>query len=844
MIPTPTPSLLLDSHRIIQETRSKHLAEDERIAARQAQAAAIQQQREQAQKQQDQLRGPSVQRGFDPSSRVKGSEISAGRPPTLPEKLDEGKGKGRAVDVGQEEIPVRRGSGNSPSKNATAPGFQRRQSQPGQPQSQPQSQSQPAQKQQAGANGLVPGTGPMPTQMPLNAALQELVVRFYRFERYAVPLIRSLETRLLDIERDAQMAQLQGDALSVNSNRDREMDRWVGQMTGVMKHEVGQLKAATKEIREGRELVAEVARMQGRNRGREPSASMGGSQFLNQNQSQFQAQPPSAPALKNNSTVGDSPSSTRVETGAYIQATLPSEVAHSQPRPALGDDSSIVQSPSEQSVTASQQESLAESEASGSNPATTGHSQRATNISSASFRSAVPASRAETSARTGSRAAESNSASLQRKKTLGLPPGSAPDLDKDEGKFSPKKTSHQDLQSEGLDRERERERSVSPSGRKRYTSTLGEPMRNGRISPSGDSQGQGSRINNFSRKEVLSPPSSNRFDSVGSDPRKGANMSSPSHSDTGSATSTSTAGRREISVENRLKALMAGSSPRTSSSLLSGDSAASASSSMIEQEREEEGEEEESSKIGDDYAMVASPIEETRSNRHQFHPSTSTDTTVTPARAAATSSGAGGRNDRLQASPSPNGYSSHLKTPSAASNNSGRTLSNSPTHGPVGSATPLIGGRVSPSPSRRSTSPSNFVPVNGGSNITTASHASQGLRARAQSYLQKAEPGTEGANSPRDSTLGLDSPRTEGLPSNLSSSPPKLVTSPVMSMRSNNSPIESPMNPTRALSVKKSATSFNSVGSGNNSPSGSNLRKGPPPGASLKERVAFFDTQK
>lgn len=135
----------------------------------------------------------------------------------------------------QHEIPVRRGG--PPDKNASA-------SQERRPSATP--------------SGLTAGSGPLPNAMPLDQALQEMMVRFYRFERYAVPLLRSLDGRLMDVERDNQMA-INGDTQSANSTRDREMDRWVGQMTSLMRHEIGQLQAATKEIRGARDLLGVFA---------------------------------------------------------------------------------------------------------------------------------------------------------------------------------------------------------------------------------------------------------------------------------------------------------------------------------------------------------------------------------------------------------------------------------------------------------------------------------------------------------------------------------------------------------------------------------------------------------
>lgn len=118
----------------------------------------------------------------------------------------------------------------------------------------------PAKTSQTGKSaGMTAGTGPLPLEMPMGEALQEMMIRFYRFERYAVPLMRSLEARVVDVERDNQMA-INADSLSADSRRDHEMDRWVGQMTGLMVHEISQLQAATREIRGARELIAVVVK--------------------------------------------------------------------------------------------------------------------------------------------------------------------------------------------------------------------------------------------------------------------------------------------------------------------------------------------------------------------------------------------------------------------------------------------------------------------------------------------------------------------------------------------------------------------------------------------------------
>ncbi|CEH18892.1 hypothetical protein CBOM_05595 [Ceraceosorus bombacis] len=238
---------LTPAQQIIAETRSRHLARE-----REEQQTALTPVRLTTQ----------MQRGFDvggPDSGTPAHGKQPSHPPTLPSKSPAASRRNPSdvppsESADQVETPVRRGSKPRTTRQGAAP----------------------AGRNPAAAAGLAPGQGPLPMDMTLPQALQEMMVRFYKYERYSVPLIRSLETRLLDIERDAQMA-INGDAASAHSGRDHEMDRWVGQMTGLMRHEVGQLKAATREIREGRELLAQVV---SRSAGTQP-----GSAFLPRAQS-------------------------------------------------------------------------------------------------------------------------------------------------------------------------------------------------------------------------------------------------------------------------------------------------------------------------------------------------------------------------------------------------------------------------------------------------------------------------------------------------------------------------------------------------------------------------------
>ncbi|TKY86867.1 hypothetical protein EX895_004155 [Sporisorium graminicola] len=365
---------LTPAQRIIQETRSKQLAREQ-----------IEAQRQEAAMHQQKIANSNPRETLAANAQFNG-------PPTPP------KGNDPALQGHQQRFPS--GAHQITREPATRSGG-------------PPPQSQPiasAVSGQRNGSTLAPGSGPMPADLPLRDALQEMMVRFYRFERYSVPLIRSLETRLLDIERDAMLAnnpqaRSSGTRASIASNHSAEMDRWVNQMTSLMKHEVGQLKAATKEIKESREIVAAVARS--------ASASGGPGVALSMSVSSF---------------------------GSLAAITPTTSVQQIQTQRPIAE------------VT-----------------------ERQTNVSSSTFESAVP---------------------LGGK--LGLPAGAKPALDRDEGKHggaaSPTKANF-GFASESAKEHKEnknmlRDRSVSPNGRPRFTSVLGQPLANaqapqqaGRLSP-------------------------------------------------------------------------------------------------------------------------------------------------------------------------------------------------------------------------------------------------------------------------------------------------------------------------------------------------------------------------
>ncbi|KAK0562874.1 hypothetical protein OC861_005090 [Tilletia horrida] len=221
-------AMLTPAQKIIQETRSR-----QSLAAQSSAPKAV-------------AGNPNI--GPDPTRGVQ-TPVFAPKQLDSPSAVD--KGKGRQLDPPEQrretpvETPVRRVSKRNTLRK------ENRQAQT------PVLASTPAQGSRQ-AQPLQPGTGPMPKDMSMSDALQDMMVRFYRFERYSVPLLRSMEQRLLDIERDAQIA-LHSDGTSTTSSRDQEMDRWVSEMTGMMKHEIGQLRAACKEIKEGRDVIANVA---------------------------------------------------------------------------------------------------------------------------------------------------------------------------------------------------------------------------------------------------------------------------------------------------------------------------------------------------------------------------------------------------------------------------------------------------------------------------------------------------------------------------------------------------------------------------------------------------------
>lgn len=636
---------LTPAQQIIAETRSKMSSYDEEFAKGQLSQSA---------KDKHPI-NTLVQRGFDTNRRS--SNGGGDRPPTLPTKSPHGS------EVKQSTPKVNNTEQKEENPTQTAP-----------------TKATPRTLSNAGPSGLTAGTGPMPKDMPMNHALQEMMVRFYRFERYAVPLMRSLEGRLIDIERDNQMA-LNGDGMSANSARDREMDRWVGQMTKLMRHEVGQLQAATHELRGSRELLAAVAKNQG----------------VGTTSSGFLSSHSPIPTNTTNTLQKDE----RAETSKAKEMSEPAKV------------------PSEMSRNLSSD------------------ARRGTNTSSTSFKSAI-------------------------RKPEGVPVTSAAN--------------------------------TSPNGRKRYTHALGRPMHDGKISPLVSP-----------RKEIDQP--------ILETP------ASPSPSDI------STASRRAVSIDERLKALMVDKS--RSPSLTTQDANSSLKSGMSLHgianqfgSRDEDASDDTSFekvplpkrntsvKIGDDYQLVMArgdseasatsasgqssedvmvktidddedddsivPDLSTKRSQHLQTPSnfsTQTDTTIKPSIA---------QQQQQQQS---------VKRQSSLSVNS-RAISTPTSPGRLPLSPNLTGNSLRlATPTRQgSTSPISMVPNETTSNIKTANHASNGLRARAQSYLQNAEqPSSSSGSALSSANVSASNSSSWNRISNSSSPQPPSSPSKVQPLKSSSS---------------------------------------------------------
>ncbi|WFD21328.1 hypothetical protein MCAP1_003589 [Malassezia caprae] len=117
----------------------------------------------------------------------------------------------------------------------------------------PASQSVVEQLQSQGMQVVLDaGDGVELTDLPLQQALQEMMMRFYFFERHSVPLLRELDKRLIALEQWADVPATETEAPAWN----REA---VNRMTSEVRREVRMLMHGTKMIHESRQQVQELA---------------------------------------------------------------------------------------------------------------------------------------------------------------------------------------------------------------------------------------------------------------------------------------------------------------------------------------------------------------------------------------------------------------------------------------------------------------------------------------------------------------------------------------------------------------------------------------------------------
>ncbi|CAO1612883.1 unnamed protein product [Jaminaea pallidilutea] len=161
--------------------------------------------------------------------------------------------RGRQVSTPPREVPVRRRTSpkKKPPMQGTAPetnGEQENATARGS--TQPSAMRSPT-ATPAPRKANAPGQGPLPMDFGPDAilpALQDMMTRFYRFERYCVPLLRTL---------DARYGEVQGAVQGQGVNNE-----WLEHVSTLMKHEIGQLRAAAGELHQGRQALDALVKLQ------------------------------------------------------------------------------------------------------------------------------------------------------------------------------------------------------------------------------------------------------------------------------------------------------------------------------------------------------------------------------------------------------------------------------------------------------------------------------------------------------------------------------------------------------------------------------------------------------
>ena len=93
------------------------------------------------------------------------------------------------------------------------------------------------------------GEGVQPKDMPLSSALQEMMVRFYSYERFSIPVLRELDNRLVDLEH----------WVLTQSATDKWKEESVARITSEMRREMRTLMHCLKGVHEARLAVQNIA---------------------------------------------------------------------------------------------------------------------------------------------------------------------------------------------------------------------------------------------------------------------------------------------------------------------------------------------------------------------------------------------------------------------------------------------------------------------------------------------------------------------------------------------------------------------------------------------------------
>lgn len=100
------------------------------------------------------------------------------------------------------------------------------------------------------------GTGAEPKDLPLSIAMQEIMVRFYSYERFSIPVLRELDNRLVGLEH----------WVLTQNTADKWTEESVARMTSDMRREMRTLMHGLKEVHDARITVQNIAQSSPRKR--------------------------------------------------------------------------------------------------------------------------------------------------------------------------------------------------------------------------------------------------------------------------------------------------------------------------------------------------------------------------------------------------------------------------------------------------------------------------------------------------------------------------------------------------------------------------------------------------